>query len=137
MSKFKVGDTVRVIDSVSNLASEEIAGHIGEEYKVSSCNHNGPYISIDGLPNPHGGGWCYDRFELVSEEEGAVMYVVALEQDGRIASDPINCGYFPRESTAKLEAANCAAANPGRRYTIFRAIGHYETPIIKPVFTPR
>ena len=66
MSKFKVGDLVRCIDSLDRAWNQPLALTEGRIYNIAAVSPNGSFSIIDD--SGHRGNYMSKRFELVKEE---------------------------------------------------------------------
>jgi hypothetical protein len=122
MDKFKVGDTVRMKDTVHNRDNPNYKHMVGKTYTVHDISGDLIYVEADGRAKSKG---IFDtRFELVSSEG---IYVLILKGHDGLLKPANNPRTYSSEAQAKAVAASMAEKHPGQEFLIFKAVGKAMT----------
>lgn len=123
------GSIVRVIPE--EAITGRLRSAIGKDLIVERENDTRRSVIIRGMP----GGWVSKkRLELrrPADEIKIGKYIISLERNGELLP-----AARPRQYSSDAQALKVAehmAAKHGGKFVVFRAVGEYEMPTLKPTF---
>jgi hypothetical protein len=136
MTNLTVGDTVRVRDTYSNRCAASLKPYVGAHLRVAKVYQATGWVELEGVNPRRSGGWMPSRFELVeqptADEIKVGKYIISLERDGELLPATKPKQYV--SDAQALKVAESMAAKHGGKFIVFRAVGEFEMPTLKPTF---